>query len=146
MFKPSVFGRFVLILAAFAVSVPLRAGDAESRIQSVLNVQIEAWNRGDIPTFVGAYAPDCIFVGKQVAHGRAQLLARYQRTYPTREAMGHLTFGSLEVRLLTPDVAIVTGAWHVERSGAGGTPVGGLFSLVFHREGKEWKIALDHTS
>ena len=60
--------------------------------------------------------------------------------------MGHLTFSALDVHFLTAEVAIVTGEWHLERSGAGGSPVGGLFSLVFHREGKDWKIALDHTS
>ena len=65
----------------------MAASDAESQIERVLNVQVEAWNRGDIPAFVASYAADCIFVGKEVAHGRAQLLARYKKNYPTREAM-----------------------------------------------------------
>src|ERR1700761_4220661 len=94
----------VVLFFAIALPITLGASDAESEIKKVLNVQIEAWNRGDIPTFVTTYAPDCIFVGKQVAHGRAQLLARYEKSYPTREAMGHLTFSALEVRLLAPDV------------------------------------------
>ncbi len=60
--------------------------------------------------------------------------------------MGHLTFSSVEIHLLDDNVAVVTGAWRLERSGAGGSNVGGLFSLVFQRREKEWKIALDHTS
>jgi uncharacterized protein (TIGR02246 family) len=140
------------IVASLALFVALAtpnafcASDAASQIKSVLNTQVEAWNRGDIPAFVSTYAPDCTFVGKKVVRGRAQLLARYERTYPTREAMGHLTFSAVEVHLLAEDVAFVTGEWHVERSVTGGNAIGGLFSLVFRRQGKEWKIALDHTS
>ena len=134
------------LLLSLLTTAPLKASDAESEIQTVLNIQLEAWNRGDIPALVNTYAPDCIFVGKQVAKGRAQLLARYQKTYPTRAAMGHLTFSTVEVHLLDKDVAIVTGAWRLERSGRGGQSIGGLFSLVFQHRAKQWKIALDHSS
>ncbi len=136
----------VALLALFTSPIALNASDAESEIKAVLNFQVAAWNRGDIPAFVNAYAADCIFVGKQVAHGRAKLLARYEKSYPSREAMGHLTFSGLELDLLTSDVVIVTGEWRIDRSGAAGNGIGGLFSLVFHRQAKEWKIALDHTS
>lgn len=139
-----VLARCALVLL-FASYVALSAADTESQIKAVLNVQVDAWNRGDIPAFVSSYADDCIFVGKQVAHGRDQLLARYEKTYPTREAMGHLSFTSLEVHPLTADIAIVTGEWRLERTGAAGN-VGGLFSLVFRRGPNGWKIALDHTS
>ena len=134
------------LLSALFCPLALSATHPVSDIEAVLNAQVDAWNRGDIPAFLDSYAPDCIFVGKQVAQGREQLLARYRKTYPTREAMGHLTFSNLNVHLLEPDVAIVTGAWHLERSSAGGNPVGGLFSLVFQHKGNQWKIALDHTS
>ena len=137
---------FLALLAGLTAPLPLKASDPESQIKAVLNTQLTAWNRGDVPAFVSAYAPDCIFVGKNVARGRAQLLARYQKSYPTREAMGHLSFGALEVCQLTPDVAVVTGEWHIERSGAAGDGIGGLFSLVFQRQGETWQIALDHTS
>lgn len=137
---------FFVLIAGLTTPLPLTASDAESQIKTVLNTQLAAWNRGDVPAFVTTYAPDCIFVGKNVARGRAQLLARYQTTYPTREAMGHLSFGALEVHQLTPEVAVVTGEWHIERSGAAGNGLGGLFSLVFQRHGDTWQIALDHTS
>ncbi|HZS56036.1 MAG TPA: SgcJ/EcaC family oxidoreductase [Bryobacteraceae bacterium] len=137
--------RTVLVFAA-AIVTASGASDAESQIKAVLNLQVEAWNRGDIPTFMTTYAPDCVFVGKQVAHGRDQLLARYKKTYPTPKAMGHLTFNALEVHVVGSDVAFVTGEWHLARTAAGGNAVGGLFSLVLRRQGQEWKIALDHTS
>ena len=135
-----------LLLLALCTRLAFPAADAESQIKAVLETQVAAWNRGDIPTFVETYASDCIFVGKQVAHGRAQLLDRYRKTYPTRAAMGQLSFSTLEVHLLTPDVALVTAQWHLTRTAAGGDPTGGVFSLVFHREAEGWLIALDHTS
>jgi uncharacterized protein (TIGR02246 family) len=134
------------LLFALILPVGLPAFDAESEIKAVLDTQVESWNRGDIPTFVTTYADNCIFVGKKLSQGRAQLLDRYQKTYPTRAAMGHLTFNSLAIHLLDENVAIVTAEWHLDRSSDGGGPVGGLFSLVFHREKTGWKIALDHTS
>ena len=136
----------IALLLACTVSRVFGASDAESQISAVLNTQVDAWNRGDIATFVDTYAPDCIFVGKQIIRGREQVLARYQKNYPTREAMGHLIFSALEVHLLTPDVALVTGEWHLERPASAGKQAGGLFSLVFHRHVNQWSIALDHTS
>jgi uncharacterized protein (TIGR02246 family) len=134
------------LLLAFGSPMALQAGDAESQIRTVLKAQVKDWNAGDIPAFVTTYAPDCIFVGKQVAKGKAQLLARYKKTYPTRAAMGQLIFSAVEIDLLTSDVAIVTGQWHVERSGTQAKSIGGLFSLVLHRQSHQWKIVLDHTS
>ncbi|MBV8897947.1 MAG: SgcJ/EcaC family oxidoreductase, partial [Acidobacteriaceae bacterium] len=93
------------LLLVFTCGAALSAADTESQIKTVLDDQIEDWNRGDIPAFVTTYADDCIFVGKQVAHGRDQVLARYEKTYPTRQAMGHLTFSALEVHALSDDIA-----------------------------------------
>jgi len=134
-----------LILTAL-IAIPLNASNAESEIKAVLTTQVEAWNRGDITTFVTTYADDCIFVAQPITQGRAQLLARYQRKYPTPEAMGHLTFSNLTVHRLHKDVATLTADWHLDRTAAAGGPVGGYFSLVLHRQNGAWKIVLDHTS
>lgn len=134
------------ILVALTGPAFSKAADTESQIKGVLNVQLEAWNRGDIPAMVETYAPDCIFVGKRMIHGRAEVLAHYQKVYPTRQAMGNLSFSGLAIRLLTSDVAIVTGEWHLQPSGASAEAKGGVFSLAFRREKDGWKIVLDHTS
>jgi uncharacterized protein (TIGR02246 family) len=122
------------------------AKTAEDQIRKALNIQVTAWNDGDIPRFVATYAPDCIFVGKEVARGRAQLEIRYKREYPTREAMGHLEFNGLEILRLSPDITMVIGKWHLERSAKGGSSIGGVFSLVFQLQNGQWMIVLDHTS
>jgi uncharacterized protein (TIGR02246 family) len=134
------------LVLALLLTIPLQAFDAESDIKSVLTTQVNAWNRGDIPTFVTTYSDDCIFVGKPILQGRAQLLARYQKKYPTPDAMGRLTFSNLAVHLVDSEVAMVTADWHLDRKESGGGPVGGYFSLVLHRQKGRWKIALDHTS
>jgi uncharacterized protein (TIGR02246 family) len=138
----------LVFLSAVALLLPVRlcALDAQSQIKAALNTQVAAWNKGDLQTFVSTYADNCVFVGKQIAQGKTQLLARYQKAYPTPAAMGRLSFTDPTVHMLDSDVAIVTARWHLDRSSAGGGPTGGVFSLVFHREGGAWKIALDHTS
>lgn len=117
-----------------------------NHIKAVLETQIEAWNRGDIPTFVTTYADDCIFVGKRVSQGRDKLLDHYRQSYPNRDSMGHLTFTELAVHVIDPQVALVTAAWHLDRSSRSGGPTGGVFSLVLQQKNGIWKIALDHTS
>ena len=57
------------------------------------------WNRGDLAAFAADYedSPETTFVGKDVTHGgTAAILARYQAHYPTREAMGTLTYSEIE--------------------------------------------------
>ncbi len=138
--------RVCAVLLPLLLPILLNAADAETGIKAALNTQVEAWNRGDIPTFVDTYAEDCTFVSKHVLEGRAQLLARYKTQYPTPDAMGKLTFGNLHVKLLDKRIAIATGEWHLDRPKEGGGPVGGIFSLVFRFEHGAWRIVLDHTT
>jgi uncharacterized protein (TIGR02246 family) len=137
---------FAVCLIVATLPCRVIGSDASSDIKDVLAKQVEAWNKGDIPTFVTTYSEDCIFVGKKLLQGRQQLLERYQKTYPTPDAMGHLTFSNMAVHLLDKDDATVTADWRLERGAAGGGPVGGYFSLVLHKQKGRWMIALDHTT
>jgi uncharacterized protein (TIGR02246 family) len=136
-------GAIILTILAFQSSA---AADAPSAIRNVLNVQLQAWNRGDVAKFVTTYAEDCTFVGKQILHGRSSVLARYQKAYPSPEAMGKLSFQNVDVHLLDNHFAIVTGEWHLDRVATAGGPIGGLFSLVLQLRGAAWQIVLDHSS
>jgi uncharacterized protein (TIGR02246 family) len=137
-----------LLAVALLMAPTLRAQSAEDVIRQVLADQVSAWNRGDIVTFMHGYddSPQTTFIGKSVEHGYEMILARYQRSYATREAMGQLEFSGLEVRLLGQDHAVVTGHFHLARTQAGGGDASGIFSLVFEKEVAGWKIILDHTS
>jgi uncharacterized protein (TIGR02246 family) len=138
--------RFVSLLCLLFAAQGLPATDAELSIRAVLNTQVDAWNKGDLSTFVSTYAEDCLFVGKQVVRGRPAVLARYQKTYSNAAAMGTLEFTDLEVHQVDPEVALVIGHFHLTRTAEGGGDASGVFSLVFHRIGGNWQIVLDHTS
>ncbi len=120
----------------------------QEAIQQVLATQEAAWNRGDIAAFMRGYddSPNTTFIGTTIEHGYAMILARYERKYASREAMGHLDFTDLQVRMLGENHAVVTGRFHLTRTQAGGGDAAGVFSLVFEKETAGWKIVLDHTS
>jgi len=140
----------------FAVAIPcVRAQqNEEAAIRAVIGEQSAAWNRGDLDAFMQAYedSPETTFIGAQVRKGYRPILERYRTAYANREQMGTLTFSNLEVRLL-PDAggsveyAIVTGNFHLDRTAMGEAKKNdGVFSLVWHKGAKGWRIILDHTS
>ena len=107
------------------------------------------WNRGDLAAFAADYedSPDTTFVGKDVTHGgAAAILARYQSHYPSREAMGTLSYSELAVRVLAPDLVLVNGKWSLQRTAAGGGDASGRFTIVIRKTSKGWKIIHDHSS
>lgn len=123
-------------------SQPSREVDA---IRRVLVQQDQAWNRGDIDTFMSGYwnSPQLSFSsGGRVTKGWQQTKDNYHKRYPNRAAMGHLTFDDLEISILEPGVALVLGRWHLDRD----KPIGGAFSLVFRKINRQWLIVHDHTS
>ena len=135
-----------LLFLALLTPIGLLAAEDTAPIQAVLDKQVADWNGGDIPAFVQTYALNCTFVGKTVTEGRAAVEERYHRTYPTSAAMGHLTFSDLKIRTIDSKIAIVTGAFHLQRDSASGGDASGLFSLVLERQAGVWRIILDHTS
>ena len=121
---------------------------SEKSIRHVLDEQVEAWNRGDVDSFLKGYADSgaTLFVGKQLERGYAAIAERYKHNYPTKENMGKLSFTDLEVHQLDQDYAAVVGKYHLERSTTGGGNADGIFSLIFDKTSQGWKIVLDHTS
>lgn len=120
----------------------------ELDIVKVLNAQEIAWNKGDLDAFAIGYkdSPDTLFVGEEVTRGYAPMLAHYKKNYPSKEAMGTLSFSDLETRFLDEHFAVVIGRYHLDRGKKVGGPSSGVFSLVFEKTEKGWKIVVDHTS
>lgn len=119
---------------------------ARDQIEAVLKMQQEAWNRGDVETFLQGYwhSPALTFNGSGgTTRGWDSLLQRYHKSYPDRASMGQLTFSRLEFRELGPKAYLVLGSWHLTRAGG---DIGGVFSLVFERFSEGWRIIHDHTS
>lgn len=118
---------------------------AHETITDILRRQAAAWNAGDIETFMQSYerSPRLTFSsGGKVTRGWQSTLDGYRKRYPTRESMGRLTFGDLEITELGDQAALVLGRWRLDRE----QPIGGTFTLVFTKKGDRWRIIHDHTS
>ncbi len=124
------------------------ASPTELAVIKVLLSQEKAWNSGDIDTFVQSYkdSPDTLFLSGAISRGYAGMAESYHHQYPTRAAMGTLGFTELEVHPLDDHFALCIGKYHLERSKKEGGNADGLFSLVFEKTDKGWKIVLDHTT
>ena len=120
----------------------------ELDIIKVLLAQENAWNRGDIDAFAQGYkdSPDTIFLTRQVSRGFAGLVEQYHHDYPSRAAMGTLAFSGLEVHELDERFAVCIGKYDLERGKKEGGHAEGMFSLVFEKTDKGWKIIIDHTT
>lgn len=145
----------VLPCAVLRAQSALQAAAADdAAIRAAIQTQADAWNRADIPAFTQSYedSADTTFIGLTVRKGYQPILERYQQNYTTREEMGTLSFKDLDIRLLpnacgTPEIALVTGKFHLERAAHGAAKKDdGIFSLVWRKGPQGWKIVLDHTS
>jgi uncharacterized protein (TIGR02246 family) len=134
-----------LILMACA---PVLLAQTEA-IQTLMNDSAAAWNRGDMAAFVSYYedSPETTFMGKEVTRGGTQaILERYQKSYPTAEARGTLTFSEIVVRPLAQGLVLVTGKFNLKRTREGGGDASGRYTLVVRHTSAGWKIIHDHTS
>jgi ketosteroid isomerase-like protein len=140
----------IWLILGFAFSSFFQQRDAAIPVvvRQALEQQTAAWNRGDIRAFMTSYedSEETAFVGsKGVAKGYRQVLEKYLKGYPTRDAMGKLTFSDIDVRPLGANYATAIGRFHLERNAQGGGDAAGIFTLVFHRTAGGWKIILDHS-
>ena len=124
------------------------ASQVELDVIKVLLKQEAAWNRGDIDSFAEGYkdSPDTLFINNQIQRGYTGMLDAYHHNYPTKEAMGQLTFSELEVHPIDEKVAVCVGKYHLDRSKKSGGNAEGLFSLILEKTEKGWKIVVDHTT
>jgi uncharacterized protein (TIGR02246 family) len=137
-----------LALCGFASAQSPAKTSEPSAIVAMLNRQADDWNRGDLDAFARGYknSPDILFMGRTIRHGYDQMLAGYRKSFPTRAAMGKLTFTGLQVQLLDDHFATVTGRFHLERTPAGGGNTGGYYLLVVEKTPAGWKIIRDDTT
>jgi ketosteroid isomerase-like protein len=121
---------------------------AEEAIKHLLLSQVEAWNRGSLERFMRGYwhSPDLTFFsGATVTKGWEPTLARYKERYQSQgKEMGRLEFQDLNIDMLGPKGAVVTGTWRLTMSD--GKQPHGLFTLILKRMQEGWRIVHDHTS
>ena len=117
-------------------------GMPESAVLTMVSQQ-EAWNTGDIDTFmIGYWESDSLqFIGGGgVTSGYEATLERYKKSYPDVASMGHLTFSNRSWTPLGRKTALLIGSWRLNED------VGGMYSLVWRKIKGKWCIIADHSS
>ncbi len=115
-------------------------------ILEVFKKQVQAWNDGSLERFMETYwnSPDLTFSGGgKTTRGWKETLARYKKSYSSKELMGHLTFSKFEVTVLGDKSALALGRWHLKRTK---DELEGNFSVVLKKFDGKWLIIHDHSS
>ena len=133
-----------------------REREAREQVQRLLDVQSAAWTRGDIEAFCSVYADDASFLSPTgLTRGRQQVLERYRRRYPGRDAMGALRLEVIEMRTAWgTEVSLlgdalpsrvhavsVVARWTLRRPGQDDAT--GLTLIVLRPRGESWEIVED---
>ncbi|WP_295767761.1 nuclear transport factor 2 family protein [uncultured Mucilaginibacter sp.] len=137
--------RYVFLILLVLSVLNIKAQDRQAII-NVLETQRQAWNKGDLESFMKSYwkSDSLLFVGKSgPKYGWQTTLDNYRKGYPSKAAMGYLTFNILKVELLSANHAFVLGGWHLKR--ANDNPEG-YFTLWLRKIKGEWKVVADHSS
>jgi hypothetical protein len=136
----------ICLVCFFGLGAQAQKSNDELKVRTVLATQQAAWNRGDIPTFMEGYWKNdsLMFIGKSgVTYGWQHTLDNYIKGYPDTAHMGKLDFTIIQVKRLSALYFSVVGKWHLVRSVG---DVGGSFTLLFRKFGKQWLIVSDHSS
>jgi len=138
----------LLLLISACASSPSRAGDPAAEVRAVWNAQVEAWNRGDLDSFMTGYwnSPDFVFFSDEAeTRGWHQTLERYRATYKAEgRQMGMLDFPKLEFKVLGPEAVLARGQWRLKMPD--GKESTGMTSVTFQKLPEGWRIVHDHSS
>ena len=116
---------------------------------SIMNVMIfqqDAWNQGDIDSFMEGYlkSDELVFSGKSgPVYGWENTKNRYYSSYPNTKVMGKLNFTIKKIRSVSLNTAYLIGEYYLKRSGEDSW---GHFTLLWKKIDSNWLIVSDHTS
>jgi ketosteroid isomerase-like protein len=134
------------ILAILVVQISFAQNSNVKAIQSILDNQAKAWNKGDLETFMVGYlhSDSLVFIGKSgPTYGYENTLANYKKEYPDKSHMGNLNFDIVSIKPLNADHYFVIGKWFLTRTVG---DINGVFTLVLRKTKDGWKIISDHSS
>ena len=143
--------RFLLLSLLVAVcSFPTLAQEKVDKdvqaVLKVLEVQQEAWNKGDIDAFMEGYwkSDELQFVGGNgPTYGWQATKEGYKRRYPNRDAMGKLSFKIINTNRRDKKVISLVGKFTLTRTIG---DLSGHFLLIFQKIKGEWLIVADFTA
>jgi len=115
-------------------------------IMKVMSFQQDAWNQGDIDSFMEGYlkSDELVFSGKSgPVYGWENTRKRYYSSYPNTKVMGKLNFTIKKIRSVSLNTAYLIGEYYLKRSGEDSW---GHFTLLWKKIDSNWLIVSDHTS
>ena len=115
-------------------------------IMKVMKFQEDAWNKGDISSFMQGYiqSDELVFSGKSgPVYGWDNTKDRYYKSYPDLETMGNLKFNVSKIKQVSSEIAYLIGEYYLKRSSGDSN---GHFTLFWKKVNDQWLIISDHTS
>lgn len=137
---------FLCVSCMFFVMAGFSQSADEKLILGILDRQTQAWNRGDLESFMKGYWENdsLMYIGQGgVTYGYNATLNSYKKNYGDTARMGKLNFEILHVKNMGPGYYFVVGKWFLKRSAG---DVGGHYTLIFKKIKGEWVIISDHSS
>ncbi len=143
----NLFIGFIVLAAGLSScgSDELSKIDGEA-IRKVFKMTEDAWNEGDIETFMEGYwkSDKLVFVGaKGPVYGYQATMERYRKNYPDTVAMGKLSFDILDIRKIDRNTVIFIGKFHLSRTIG---DMQGHYTLIWQKVDGQWVIIADHSS
>lgn len=137
------------ILLFVLTIISCNASKTNNKAPSLTSLMIEqqnAWNTGDLVGFMEHYwqSDSLVFIGKNgLKYGWKTTLNNYQKSYPSKEAMGTLDFKHVIHTKTTGGDYRTTGNWNLYRNT---DTLSGYFLLVWEFKNNRWVITADHSS
>ncbi len=142
----SMFKLLIYSILALGIFACVDKSDIQYDIRNVMKKQQDVWNSGNLEGFMDGYwrSDSLRFLSKDgVTMGWKASLLRYQKAYPSQEAMGQLKFENLRIEVLSGEEAYADGRWNLFRSS---DTLSGHFTLLWKRIDGRWLIVSDHSS
>jgi uncharacterized protein (TIGR02246 family) len=139
----------VFFLPALVACAPIEPPltDPAPAIRALLDESARGWNAGDLDAFLVTYARDAattFLTANGMTRGFEAIRSRYAARFEPGAARDSLRFADVEVRALTPDWALVTARYVLERGDS--LTATGPFTVVMQRAEAGWRMIHDHTS
>ena len=135
---------FILFLSC---STPQRGmvSNPSLPITAVMHQSAKDWNQGDLDRFMALYDTASTFLTQNGNLRLPGMRENYQRGFfKGDKPIQNLRFEQMEVRPLGNDHALLTGRFVLYGNDLPDRK--GIYTLVFVRRGKDWKILHDHSS
>lgn len=118
---------------------------ANAGIRAALDTTSAGWNRGDLSAYLSAYVPEATEMLSTGPAGGVEAIEKTMREgfWRSGRPAQQLRYEHLQVRMLGPDHALVTGQYVLTRAGRPDRT--GWFTTVWTSTKQGWKMIHDHS-